>query len=389
MNNHYILSFFFLFFTLNLSAQTETCLHNLNDANIHNISQVVDGVTFQREYILHIPSNYDASNPTPLVINLHGFGDCASDYAESVGEFYGFNALADEQTFIVAYPQGAYRPEKEDTYWEPGDPGVDHIYENDVFFFEELISTIDEAYNLDLDKVYACGYSNGGMMAYSLACNRSSMFSAIGIMSGTMLEETCDLEVPVPIIKFHGIGDGVLPYQGSYWYQSVDEVVSYWLDQNGIPASSLVSTELSGGNVVHDKYAGGDDDSCLSLYTINEEFDKPGDHVWFSEEIESLSPNQIMWNFFEANCAVVNAVDNLETGIFSLYPNPSTSMIQIDPKGDFNFSWNLYSLTGESILLNQETNQINVSSFASGVYLLEIYDEDAKQISFEKIVVAK
>ena len=44
------------------------------------------GETITREYILHVPSGYDAAVPHPLVIVYHGFGDCAADWAEAVGE---------------------------------------------------------------------------------------------------------------------------------------------------------------------------------------------------------------------------------------------------------------------------------------------------------------
>jgi len=152
--------------------------------------------------------------------------------------------------------------------------------------------------------------------------------SAIGIMSGTMLEEECSIENPVPIIKFHGIDDGVLPYNGSQWYQSVQEVVNFWLDQNNIPNNNLVSSELNGGKVILNQYYGSENNSCLSLYTINEEYDKPGDHVWFSEEIEGNSPNRIMWDFFKENCSSVNSV-NIQENQFFLFPNPANHKLQL------------------------------------------------------------
>lgn len=218
MKNYLYLSILTLLFTNEVWSQTETCLQNLNHPDNHIISQVVGSDTIFREYILHIPENYDENTPTPFLINLHGFGDCASDYSESIGDFYNFSELANEENIIVAYPQGAYRPEKDDTYWEPGDTEVDNIYENDVYFFEQLIADVSSEYNVNADMIYACGYSNGGMMAYSLACHRSNLFSAIGIMSGAMLDDECALEKAVPIINFHGIADGVLPYDGNEWY---------------------------------------------------------------------------------------------------------------------------------------------------------------------------
>ncbi|MEL7021991.1 MAG: PHB depolymerase family esterase, partial [Bacteroidota bacterium] len=247
-------------------SQTETCLHNLSHPDYQSIIQVVSSDTIVREYILYIPANYDEANATPLVINLHGFGDCAADYAETMGDFYDFNDLADQENFIVAYPQGAWRPDKEDTYWEPGDAGVDDLYDNDVYFLEQLVSDIASEFNVNMSKVFACGYSNGGMMAYSLACHSSSLFSGIGVMSGALLDGECTLDNPVPIIKFHGIADFVLPYDGNQWYASVNEVIDFWLTQNDIPENSLISTELNNGDVVRDEYFGETNNSCVTLY---------------------------------------------------------------------------------------------------------------------------
>lgn len=135
------------------------------------------------------------------------------------------------------------------------------------------------------------------MMAYGLACSRGNRIAAAGIMSGIMLQGTCDVDEYTPIIHFHGIADDALPYEGNQDFQSVSDVVSFWLNHNNIPTSSLVTTELNGGDVVRDEYTGGDEDTSVVLYTINREHDKPGGHVWFSDDIGGTNPNQILWDF--------------------------------------------------------------------------------------------
>jgi polyhydroxybutyrate depolymerase len=249
-----------------------------------------------REYILHVPASYDSNTPTPLVINFHGFGDCAADYSEVIGDFYNLDSLADSRNFLVAYPQGVVR-EKEAPAWDPGDNGSQNIKENDVYFAEQLISDISNEYNVDLSRVYATGYSNGGMMAYGLACSRGNLIAAAGIMSGIMFPETCDVNEYTSIIHFHGIADDVLPYEGSQYYQSVSDMVNFWLNHNNIPTSSLVTTELNGGDVVRDEYTGGNENTSVVLYTVNREHDKDGGHVWFSDDIGGTNPSQILWDF--------------------------------------------------------------------------------------------
>ena len=363
-------------------TQTETCLLNADDPDNRIISQVTDLDTIYREYVLKIPSSYSADIPSALIINLHGFGDCSTDYAQTIGSYYNFSELAELNNLIVAYPQGAYRPEKEDTYWEPGDTGIEDIYKNDVYFIEKLIEDIGSDFNVNAEMIYACGYSNGGMMAYSLACNRSNLFSAIGIMSGTMLQEECDLERPVPIIKFHGIDDGVLPYHGSIWYQSVEEVINFWLEQNEIPSGNLASSQLNGGKVQLDEYKG--ENSCLSLYTVYEEFDKPGDHVWFSDEIDGLTPSNIMWKFFEDNCDTVSSTENDFADIISLFPNPVSSQLHI--LNAVNSYYKVFDINGKLMLLGKVNSDFEIIEFQNlneGIYFVKLGDQVEKVVKVD------
>lgn len=278
-----------------LKPQDNNACQNSN----HDAYRTLDRDAETREYILHIPASYDDNTATPLVLNFHGFGGCAADFAADVGEALNLNALADSENFIVAYPQGVIRT-KGDTEWDPGDNGRQNINENDVYFVEQLISDISAEFNVDGSRVYATGYSNGGMMAYGLACTSSDLIAAVGIMSGVMLADDCDANEYTSVIHFHGIEDEVLPYDGNQDYQSISDIIQFWLDHNNIPASSLVTTELNDGDVVRDVYAGGTEDTDVVLYTVKNEFDKPGGHVWFSDDIDGSTPNQILWDFLSA-----------------------------------------------------------------------------------------
>ena len=251
----------------------------------------------QREYQLHVPSSYDRTQPHPLVINFHGFGDCASDYAENIGQVLGFNATAKENNFLVVYPQAAFR-EKGARYWEPGDNGTDNILTNDLYFTKQLIADIKRSYNVDLNRVYAVGYSNGGMMAYALACVPERFIAAVGVMSGTMLGKPgADVKSLTPVIHLHGAEDQVLPYGGNDHYQSVPDLVDSWRQHHGIPRANRVRKILNDGRAIVDSYLTSDQKPAVVLYTIKREHGKPGGHVWFSDNLDGVHPNQILWNF--------------------------------------------------------------------------------------------
>ena len=299
---HLSLSMIFLLLIVTLTKCTSADVNEeriqIKNSNQNGKRTVVHG-NAEREYILYVPSSYNHNTPTPLIINFHGFGDSVNDYAKNIGDFYNFHLLADSSNFLVAYPQAVMR-EKEGVYWDPGDNGKEDIVENDAYFVEQLISNINSDYNVDVVRVYAIGYSNGGMMAYGLACSRGDIIAAIGIMSGIMLQGTCETNEYTSVIHFHGADDDVLPIKGNDAYQSVSDVIDIWLNHNNIPISSLVTTELNNGNVVRNEYVGGTEKTSVVLYTIKSEHNKPGGHAWFSDEIDGRNPNQILWEFLSA-----------------------------------------------------------------------------------------
>ena len=208
-----------------------------------------------REYILYPPSLESSDTPTALLINFHGYGDCANDYAEAIGSFYGLNNLANSEGFLIAYPQAMIR-EKGDPYWEPGDIGPD-IAVNDVEFARRIVTDIESAREIDIEKTFAVGFSNGGMMAYDLACTAADIFSSVAIMSGVRLGGTCSESISKSIIHIHGRDDTVIPLDGSADFPSVYNSINFWVGQNQIPEGSGISSVLSGGDVTLERYVGG------------------------------------------------------------------------------------------------------------------------------------
>ena len=124
-------------------------------------------------------------------------------------------------------------------------------------FFDALMADIGSSYNIDSEQVYAVGYSNGGMMAYGLACNRGDQVAAVGIMSGVMLPGNCDAGNYTSVLHFHGTADSALPYEGNQDYQAISDVISFWVSHNNISNTTPTTTDLGGG-VSKDEYIGGE-----------------------------------------------------------------------------------------------------------------------------------
>jgi polyhydroxybutyrate depolymerase len=164
---------------------------------------VVDGR--ERGFRLYQPASLPRSAPAPLVVMLHGALGTGSQ-AETA---YGWNAEADREGFVVAYPDGLNRS------WAVapdccGPPARDGV--NDVAFVRQVVATVADRLPIDPDRVYATGISNGGMLAYRLACD-TTLFAAIGPVAATQLGP-CPTPAPTSVIHIHGTADRTVPYAG-------------------------------------------------------------------------------------------------------------------------------------------------------------------------------
>jgi polyhydroxybutyrate depolymerase len=122
---------------------------------------------------------------------------------------YGWDAEADENHFVVVYPDGL------DHAWDTGGgccgvPGRTNV--NDVAFITSMVSTIQHEIAIDPSRIYTTGISNGGIMDYRLACN-TRIFAAIGPDSATLLGP-CPSPARIAVIHVHGTADQRVPYNG-------------------------------------------------------------------------------------------------------------------------------------------------------------------------------
>ena len=238
-----------------------------------------------REYLLNIPDTYSGS-AVPLVLNFHGSGGCADDYREAESDL---SIQATNHNFLLAYPQGVLDVEGLPE-WRPVADDARGIQDNDFVFVEQIIADISKEYSVKSEQIYATGLSNGGMMAYGLACRRSNIIAAAGIMSGTMLTDSCDQNEYTSIVHFQGTADTILPMEGNTDFPAVTAGIEYWVAHNNTTTST--SDDLDNGNVHRDTYSDGMEGTSVVLYTIQN-----GQHVWFTDDIDGQSPNQILWDF--------------------------------------------------------------------------------------------
>jgi polyhydroxybutyrate depolymerase len=163
-----------------------------------------------RSYLLYLPPDYRSTSSYALVLNFHGHNSNA--FAQAY--ISGFTALAREQDFIVAYPQGLRGPDGK-TGWATGLPLRAPV--NDVLFVSDLLSHLQATLCINPQRIYATGFSNGGGMTDLLACKLARRIAAFASVSGSYppVLGGCDAQRAVPIMEFHGTADSIVPYKGN------------------------------------------------------------------------------------------------------------------------------------------------------------------------------
>lgn len=370
---HLALIVFFLCFTVS-SAQEYT-------------SKTLEHDGLTREYSIYIPSSYDGATRFPLLFNLHPGNDTVASWQS----YSDMRPLAEAHNFILVYPQA--RPDPNDgnsLNWLPKSDGAF----DDVPFVSALIDVIAADYQIDLDRVYACGYSLGGEFSYELACKLNNRIAAIGAGARTMQanpESYCKPVHPTGIITILGTDDYISPYNGLIYlgveyYLSAEAMHSYWANQNNCeiaPTMSTVSPSV-------ERYTWATASGCIyveELKVIGGGHDWPGVNgnmtINADEEIWQFVSRYDINGLIECSTA---SMDDTSKDTFRLYPNPVTSelTIQIDVSNEKEYK--IYSTAGEVLLsgnLNFNSNTIDVSSLPSSIYFLKINSHVLKFVRTE------
>lgn len=242
-----------------------------------NATLKIDGII--RTYLLVLPSTYyDDTTSFPLVIALHGTGGSASQFDRD----YGLTQKANSSHFIIAYPEGV---EREGAFklrtWNAG-WCCDYALENnvdDIGFIDELIDVTISSYKVKVKQVYLTGMSNGGMLAYRLACELPTKIAAIATVSCSMVvTQPCDPNRTIPILHIHSILDTKIPYEGGigiggYYYPPVDSVLKVWSGINQCSVTNEVLVDNSSYKLT--RWSSCDSNAAIDFYLT-----KDGGHSW-------------------------------------------------------------------------------------------------------------
>jgi polyhydroxybutyrate depolymerase len=277
----------------------------LRERKAHDPQQTITVGGTARTYLLHVPGSLQKGKPAPLVLVFHGGGG----HAGNMPKFTQFDRLADQQGFIVAYPEGL------NTHWSDT-RGLSPA--DDVGFIRALVAEIERSQNIDLKRVYATGISNGGFFSQRLACELADKIAAVASVAATIPEPlvpVCRPSRPVSVMFMHGTKDPLVPIDGGPVARTHGRCVSlaagssFWRNHDQTsskPSSADLPDNARDGTRVHrEVYGGGKRDTEVVVYTI-----EGGGHTWpgstqylpaflVGKASKNLDATRTIWEFFQ------------------------------------------------------------------------------------------
>jgi polyhydroxybutyrate depolymerase len=348
----------------------------------------------KRSYLVHTPTGYTGSEDMPLVVAMHGgFGSALNLQNQSQ-----LSVKADEENFIVVYPEGVKSPLNISSWNAGGCCGyaaTNNI--DDVGFIDSLLDYLILNFAIDEDRIYATGMSNGGMLAYRLACEMPERIAAIAPVSTTMVADICNPTKPVPIIHFHSYNDQSVPYDGGigpggvsmHYNPPLDSVFGAWNSHN--------SCQSDNDTIVHDSnYTLVTWTDCECLYEIQYYITTDGGHSWHGGKTtltgdtvsNRIIANDKMWDFFQIHSLECRSIGmkQIEENKVLVYPNPNNGKFKIEiPSGTEALELELINAVGQTVYIG-ESLEIN-TVLASGLYHLHLKTEH--EVMTSKVLISR
>ena len=182
------------------------------------ISQSIEGNIEERDFIIQTPDFIDINKSYPIVFAFHGRNTLNTSWVNKLKSF------TDNGSFIGIYPQGFLKT------WNIGEAGTEASKANDIEFVELIIEELNKYSNLNFDKMYAIGTSNGSLLTNKIGIELSYFKAIAPIVS--QLTEGLPLKSstqPLSIYQVNGAADTTIPIEGGpklghVFFDSLDSV---------------------------------------------------------------------------------------------------------------------------------------------------------------------
>ena len=209
-----------------------------------------------RRYSIYVPPAVGA-NPRPLMISMHGGGGTAQLQA-AMSQLV---KLARAQQIVLAFLEGTGVIQTFNAGDCCGTAQTQDI--DDVAYARAVMADVEARNAIDSSRIFATGFSNGGMMSHRLACALADRLAGIAAVSGAsgQFDRTgtpyyaCNPARPIPVLHIHATNDRNYPYAGGTGngisptdYYPVDATISDWITRNNLrnePTVAQVSPTTS------------------------------------------------------------------------------------------------------------------------------------------------
>lgn len=316
------LGFIILIF-LFISCHKPTENDNQVENGLFTKTIVVEGKT--RTYDYYIPTEL-GSSLSPLVFLLHGGGSNSDDLTGESGfkaPYKVWMDIADDEKFIIVYPNGLINPLGGQGWNDCRADATTNPSVNDLGFIDALILHFSSLFNIDTNRIYASGTSNGGHMSLRLALELSSKIAAVAPVVAAMPAIRCsDPFHPISVLFMIGTEDPLSPYDGGEvapniggrgTVLSAQESVNFWVEFNQTDSvPSIINYQdinsMDNSTVKSSTYSNGAEGTQVVLYEV---FDgghvEPSIQEQYSAILELSLGNQNhdiemateVWNFFK------------------------------------------------------------------------------------------
>jgi polyhydroxybutyrate depolymerase len=189
-----------------------------------------------RPFQLHIPASYRPDTKVALVMLLHGYSASAAEQES----YFHLTEESDRRGFLYAMPDGTIDSEG-NRFWNATTACCDFHATgvDDSDYLNQVLRAVAASYAVDARRVFLIGHSNGGFMAYRMACDHADAITAIVSLAGAMTVDAsqCKPSRPVTVLQIHGTGDQAIRFDGGPTaigtYPSVATTLTTWRHIDG------------------------------------------------------------------------------------------------------------------------------------------------------------
>jgi predicted peptidase len=254
---------------------------------------------------LYVPKGISADKRYPLVMMLHGIGECGSDNRvqvdrEDMSKQWSLDSVKTKYQAFVLYPQ-CPSSSYEWGHYNTGVEGTDKGYAGlPAIAAVKVIDSLIKVYPIDTTRLYVGGLSWGGIGTEALMMTYPNKFAAAFPCAGENWLNTVSVMTKTPFWIFHGSADGTVPVAKDHELISAVEAAKIDVSQfvsganmanpTAISVDSLRKAVAGGQNYLYSEITGGDHGSGWHAA-----FDSPILVPWIMSKSKALGVSTFTW----------------------------------------------------------------------------------------------